>query len=275
MLELYQMISAIVLTHNDEDVLERCIKSIQWCDEVIIIDDESTDGTIGIAKKYGAKVFVRKLNDDFAAQRNFGLAKAKGEWVLFVDSDEVVTEDLFHEIQEVISKSKIKNKKSKIQSKDKKWENDCVGYSVRRNDFFLGCWLKHGETGRVKLLRLARKDAGTWAQPVHEVWEVNGAVGELATPLLHYPHQNVAQFLEEINRYSTMYARYLHSRGVKEPMWQIIGKPLAKFFVNYIWRLGFLDGTTGMVVALMMSFHSFLVRAKLWQLHDAKKNRKI
>lgn len=118
----------------------------------------------------------------------------------------------------------------------------------------------------MKLLRLARKEAGKWRQPVHEEWKIQGSSGTLSHPLLHYPHQNVAQFLEEINRYSGIYARYLHSRGVKEPAWHIVGKPLAKFFVSYVWRLGFLDGTAGLVVALMMSFHSFLVRAKLWKL---------
>lgn len=123
----------------------------------------------------------------------------------------------------------------------------------------------------MKLLRLARKGAGKWVQPVHEQWNIQGKIGELSNPLLHYPHQNVAQFLSEINRYSSLYARHLHSRGVNEPGWHIGGKPAAKFLYNYIWLMGFRDGTAGMIVALMMSFHSFLVRAKLWQLWGAKK----
>ncbi len=238
------MISAVVLTHNDEAILPRCLKSLSWCDEIIVIDDESTDGTIGIANKSGAKVFSRKLNDDFAGQRNFGLEKAKGEWVLFVDSDEVVSRELADEIQGL---SYNKN-----------------GYLFKRKDYWGGRWLAHGETGNIKLLRLAKKDAGKWKQPVHEEWKIAGKVGTLAHPLLHYPHQNVAQFLDEINRYSTLYANYLYRHGVREPAWQILGKPAAKFFLNSIVRLGFLDGTAGIMVALMMSFHSFLVRAKLW-----------
>lgn len=240
------MISAVVLTHNDEKMLERCLKNLSWCDEVIAIDDNSTDGTVAEAKKLGAKVFFRALNDNFAVQRNFGLEKAKGEWVLFVDSDEVVSEELAKEIQGSIHGNN--------------------GYFIKRKDYWGGRWLEYGEPGNVKLLRLAKKNTGTWVQPVHEVWKIRGTVGELTNPLLHYPHQNVAQFLDEINRYSTIYARYLYSQNVREHAWQIVGKPLAKFFVNYIWRLGFLDGTAGMVVAFMMSFHSFLVRAKLWKL---------
>ncbi len=240
------MISAVVLTHNDEAILPRCLESIQWSDEVIVIDDHSTDSTVNVAKRFGAKVCIHPLNDDFAVQRNFGLLKATGDWVLFVDSDEVVPRKLASEIQNL--------------SFDKN------GYFIKRKDWWGGRWLTHGETGNIKLLRLARKDAGRWKQPVHEEWEIAGVVGELVHPLLHYPHQNVAQFLEEINRYSGVYARYLHARGIHEPAWQIVGKPCPKFFVNYVWRLGFLDGTAGMVHALMMSFHSFLVRGKLWKL---------
>lgn len=252
-----EMISAIVLTHNDTSILARCLKSISWCDEVIVIDDQSIDDTARIAKTLGAKVFTHALADDFAVQRNFGLEKAKGEWVLYVDSDEVVSEKLQHEI--------------KAKTQQHAIGQQCDGYYVRRRDYWGGRWLTHGEAASVKLLRLAKKGTGLWIQPVHETWNIRGEVTELAYPLLHYPHQNVAQFLEEINRYSSVYARFLYSQGVREPSWVIAGKPMLKFFVNYIWRLGFLDGTAGMVVALMMSFHSFLVRSKLWRLNDRQK----
>lgn len=241
------MISAVVLTHNDEKILARCLESLRWCEEVVVVDDSSGDGTAELAKKLGAKVFNRKLNDDFGAQRNFGLSKAKGEWVLFVDSDEVVTKELATEIKKAIN-----NKQSAITS-----------YFMRRKDYFLGRWLAYGETANVKLLRLARKDAGKWVRPVHEVWQVKEPVDELVHPLLHRPHPNVAQFLDEINRYSTLSAHYLYSQGVKVSWWQIIAYPKIKFFQNYFWRMGFLDGTAGAIVALMMSFHSFLTRAKL------------
>ncbi|MBI5620575.1 glycosyltransferase family 2 protein [Candidatus Gottesmanbacteria bacterium] len=247
-------ISAVVLTHNDAPILDRCLKSLTWCDEVIIVDDESIDGTVTLAKKMGAKTYMHPLNDDFAAQRNFGLTKAKNEWVLFVDSDEVVQTKLHQEIT-------MKTQQCAMAQK-------CVGFYLRRKDYWGGRWLLHGETGNVKLLRLARKDVGRWVQPVHETWRVRGPVGELVHPLLHYPHQNVAQFLTEINHYSTLYARYLYTQGLREPAWYVVGKPAAKFLLNYVVRLGFLDGTAGIVVAIMMSFHSFLVRGKLWQLHN-------
>ncbi|MDP1721962.1 MAG: glycosyltransferase family 2 protein [Candidatus Gottesmanbacteria bacterium] len=272
------MISAIVLTHNDESILSRCLEGLAWCDEVIVIDDESTDRTVTVAKKHGVKVFIRPLHDDFSAQRNFGLEKTTGEWVLFVDSDEVVTPELTKEIIQLTSD--VIPAKAGIQYSREDGSpigsgmTICNGYFVKRKDYWGGRWLTHGETGNVKLLRLGRKEKGKWVQPVHEEWKIVGDIGELTNPLLHSPHQNVAQFLDEINRYSTLYAQYLFDHGVKEPGWQIVGKPVLKFFINYIWRLGFLDGTAGIVVALMMSFHSFLVRTKLWQLYDRKTNTK-
>ena len=125
--------------------------------------------------------------------------------------------------------------------------------------------LKHGETANVKLLRLAKKDAGSWTRPVHEVWMVEGEIGQLTSPLLHYPHPNVAQFLEEINTYSSLNAQYLYSQKVRANWLDILAYPAAKFFRNYFYHMGFLDGTAGVIAAIMMSFHSFLTRAKLYQ----------
>lgn len=244
------MISAVVLAHNNEAIIARTLESLGWCDEVLVIDDYSRDATLNLAKKFKAQVFRRYLNGDFASQRNFGLAKAKGEWLFFIDSDEVVSPQLASEIKETIS-----GRRGAIN-----------GYYLKRKDFFLGRWLDHGETSRVKLLRLARKGTGVWTRPVHEIWQVKGEVGKLNHPLLHYPHPNVAQFLEEINFYSSLNAAYLKSQGIKASIWHIIGYPLAKFCLNYFWYSGFLDGMPGAIMALMMSFHSFLTRAKLYLL---------
>jgi glycosyltransferase involved in cell wall biosynthesis len=245
------MISAIILSHNDEDSIGRSLASLQWCNERIVIDDFSGDGTVNVAKKYKVTVYERHLGDDFASQRNFGVMKAKGEWVLFVDSDEVVSAALAKEIQESS-------------------EIDCAGFYVRRQDWLFGKPLRHGETARVRLLRLAKKNAGMWERTVHEVWRVRGITGEFNHPLDHFPHQDVAQFISDINRYSTLNARYLFDHGVTVPWWQILAYPKAKFFIDYFWYLGFLDGTAGAVMALMMSFHSFLTRAKLYLLWHSK-----
>ncbi len=134
------MISAVILTKNEEKNIQRCIKSLQWCEEIIIIDDYSIDNTLSKVK--GCKVFKRKLNGNFAAQRNFGLSKAKGDWVLFIDADEVVTKELQ---KEIVTRIKYSERN---------------GFYVKRKDIFLGRELNYGETGNTKLLRLSKRNSG-------------------------------------------------------------------------------------------------------------------
>lgn len=245
------MITAVVLTRNEEDNIQECLKALSWCDEVVVVDDNSTDKTVAIAEKLKAKVFTRSLHGDFSAQRNFGLEKAHSEWALFVDADERVSGELAKEIKETLRLSK-------------SLENN--GYYMKRRDFMWGKELQYGESGNIKLLRLARRDAGRWEGEVHETWNVDGEIGELESPLYHYPHQTIAQFLEEINYYTDIRAKELYEKGVRAYWWSIILYPKAKFFLNYFVKLGFRDGLPGLIFALVMSFHSFLVRGKLWLL---------
>lgn len=241
-------ISAVVLTQNSASTLAATLESLSFCDEILVIDDQSTDTSAAIASKHDAVVYVRPLEGDFAAQRNFGLAKATQDWVLFIDSDEVVPQALAHEIREA------------IQSVDVK------GFFVKRRDILWGTPLIHGETADVRLMRLAKKGSGKWARPVHEVWNVTGVVGTLEHPLDHMPHPSVAEFLSDINHYSTINAAHFYKTGTRTSVFQIIGYPAAKFMRNYIIKQGYKDGTPGIIVALMMSFHSFLTRSKLWHL---------
>ena len=248
------MISAIILTKNEERHVLDCIEALSFCDEIIVVDDYSDDRTVDLLKNYkgerSAKVFKRKLDNDFASQRNFGLEKAKGEWVLFVDVDERVNSSLREEILQ-LTKNPI---------------NKYNGFFIKRKDFMWGRLLNHGETGSTKLLRLAIKGNGLWNGNVHEVWSIGGNIGELTYPLIHYPHPTVHEFLAEINRYSDLRAKELYKNKVKIHWWSIIFYPKAKFFLNYFVKRGFLDGVPGLLVALIMSFHSFLVRSKLWLL---------
>jgi len=242
------MISSVVLTHNDEATIAKTLGSLTWCEEILIIDDGSTDNTLSITRKFTSKIFKHPLDNDFAAQRNFGLSKAKNEWVLFIDSDEIVSPALAKEIREIAAPRQLAGTRN----------DNTVGYFIKRRDIMWGRELRHGEQGRMKLLRLAKRDTGKWIRPVHEVWDIKGATLELQHPVLHFPHSSVAQYLGEINRYSTLNARYLYAQKIHVTWWQIVAYPLAKFFLNYFLRLGFLDGTAGAQVAIMMSMHSFL-----------------
>lgn len=246
------MISAVVLTKNAQETLDKCLSSLNWCDEIVIIDDNSTDKTVRIAQKHKAKIYQHDLKENFAQQRNFGLNKAQEDWILFVDADELVSDQLKKEIQKVLNKP---NKS---------------GYEVRRQDFFWDKKLNYGETAQVKLLRLAKKSSGKWQGKVHETWVVKGGVGLLDERLIHQRQLTVSQFLTRINRYSSIRAKELYDKKIKSNWLAIMVYPSGKFLYNYILKLGFLDGGPGFVIAFMMSVHSFLVRAKLFMLwqHD-------
>jgi glycosyltransferase involved in cell wall biosynthesis len=247
------MISAVVLAKNEEGNIGECLKSLAWADEILVINDGSTDKTSEIAEKLGAKVIIHPLNNDYSAQRNFGLEKANGEWILFIDADERVSPKLAEEI-----KNKIANKQ------------DIDGYFLKREDTLFGKVLKHGETAGVRLLRLGKKEAGKWKGKVHETWKIEGEVMELENPLEHYPHPAISEFLEQINVYSTLRAQELYDQGVKTNLFFILAYTKGKFLQDYFLKLGFLDGMPGLIVALLMSFHSFLVRSKLYLLWKQK-----
>lgn len=253
------MISAVILTKNEEKNIVDCLESLSWCDEIIVIDDNSEDRTLEVARKMATKIFTRSLDNDFSKQRNFGLEKAKNEWVLSVDADERVPEALASEIKNLIRSAgsgQISNKHN--------------GFYIKRRDYMWGRKFKHGETGNIELIRLAKKEMGKWERKVHEEWMVNGKVGRLKNEIIHYPHQSISEFLKEINFYTDVRANELFEKGAKSDFISILVYPAAKFLSNYFLKLGLLDGIQGLVVAIMISFHSFLVRGKLWYLWNKR-----
>ncbi len=229
------MISAVILTHDEGEVLERCRKSVTGFDEVVEISE----------KEY-------PLQGDFAAKRNYALSRAHGEWVLFVDADEEVPVKLAEEIKSEIRKG-----------------TEFQGYFLKRRDYFWGRWLRFGETANVRLLRLAKRTAGRWQRKVHEVWQVRGPVGELNSPLKHYPHQTIRDFVDSVNYYSEIDVSELKKEGKNFSVFRVVANPVGKFLENYFWRLGVLDGEAGFVVAFMMSFQSLVVRVKQYDISKA------
>ena len=222
-------LSAVILTNKKPKDIKRTSDSVVFADEVILISDRSGG-----------------LND-FSSQRNIGLAKAKGDWVLFVDDDEIVTPALAKEINTAISNPKY------------------TGYYLKRLDRYFGQTLRHGETGNIKIIRLARKDAGRFVRPVHEVWQVAGRVGELKNPLFHDRLELVTPFLARIAFYGPLDAKTLISEGKPFSYWRLLVNPPAKFIYNYKIKLGFLDGYLGLFQAYLMSVQSLSVRVFQWQ----------
>ncbi len=246
------MITAVILTKNEEKNIKACIESVNFCEFILVIDDNSTDKTINIAKKLKAQVIQHDLGNDFAAQRNFALLHVKTEWTLFIDADELVSEQLKKEILGSIGDS----------------SNN--GFYIKRQDELFGRRLKYGELLGKKFLRLGRTQSGKWRGAVHEVWDVHGGTKMLSSPIIHKPHQTISEFLAEVNFYSTLRARELHVDKKKASFWSLIIYTKGKFFYLYIIKLGFLDGIPGLIMSCIMSLYTFLTRGKLFLLQFKK-----
>jgi len=246
------MITGVILTKNEEKNIERCVKSLFFCDEIIVIDDHSTDNTVYLAKKHKAQVFTHSLEKDFSTQRNYALSHVKTNWALFVDADEQVSPKLAAEI-----KSSIYDSKSN-------------GFYLRRQDELFGKVLKYGDLLNKKFLRLGRVNAGKWEGRVHEEWKINNVSVTLENPLIHKPHQTISEFISEIDFYTTLRADELHKNGATSSFLSIILYTKLKFLYTYFIKLGFMDGIPGIVMAYMMSMHSFLTRSKLYLLQNKK-----
>lgn len=248
------MLSAVILTRNEEKNISKCIESLKFCDEIIVVDDNSTDKTTQIAQKLGAKVITRKLDNNFAAQNNFALKQAKGDWILYIDADERVTNELAEEIQQICHPGA-----SAIGS-----DMQPVAYEIPRKDFFMGKWLSFGETGNVRVTRFVKKGKGEWGRRVHQYLKVNGSIGQLKNPILHYPHKSISEFVKSTNRWSALHSIALEEENKPSSIWKIMLWPPLKFAQNFIARRGIFDGTRGFVHAAMMSMHSFLAWSNLY-----------
>lgn len=252
-----QNISLLLLTKNEEGRLKNNFKWLDKCpriNEIIVIDDQSTDNTKKIVKSLAnknrqVKIFNRGLDSDFSAQRQFGLKKTKNNWILWLDADEQPSNDLIDFLNNVTL-------------------NPGYAFSFRRQDIFLDHSLKYGETAHLHFTRLFNKNNGKFSGKVHEIWQTQACIIKTNITLTHQPHQNLSSLLKKINFYTDIRARELFEKQTPTNIFQIIFYPVAKFFKNYILLLGFLDSTPGIVLALSMSLHSFLVRAKLWHLYQ-------
>jgi glycosyltransferase involved in cell wall biosynthesis len=246
-------ISAIIITYNEEKNIRRCLSSINWVDEIVVVDSGSTDDTKKIASEFTPRIFDIKW-EGFGKAKNFIKGKASHPWILSVDADEMISEDLKEEIQRIT-----------------KSEDSLNGYYVPRKSNFLDRWIKHGGWYPDYVLRLFKKDQAKFSDSkVHEKVELNGEIGYLRNPLLHYTDPNFDHYLEKLNRYTSLGAEQLFKEGKKAKVLDLIFRPSAIFFKMYLMKRGFLDGVHGFILAVSSAFHVFSKYVKLWHLHSMK-----
>ena len=257
-------ISVVIATFNEEKNIGRCLEEVKdWVDEIIVVDGESTDRTVAIAKKYGAKVFVTTNKPIFHINKQIGIDKAKGEWILQLDADEIVTSSLRDEILEITRKKKGK-------------DDEIVAYYLPRKNYFLGRWLKKGGQYPDYIIRFFKHgQAYLPCISVHEQMKVKGKTDYLKGHLLHYPFPTFAEYLVKLNRYTSLRAReHLHSHlslNLSSAIKYLIIVPLKKFFILYLLFKGFLDGFPGFVFSLFSGLQEAIAYFKYWQIKNEEK----
>jgi glycosyltransferase involved in cell wall biosynthesis len=240
--------SAVIITRNEEKRLGPCLASVTWADEIVVVDAESTDRTVEVAQRFTDRIVVRPW-PGFAAQKNFAAGQARGDWILSVDADEEVGPELRAEILGVLAGRPAVD-----------------GYALPRRNIFWGRWIRHGGLYPDWQVRLFRRGRGRFVErAVHESVEVAGEVGRLRSPLIHRSYDNVAQFLERANRYSSLAADDLARRGGGGGPVPLLLRPLGRFMTMYVLRGGFLDGTPGFLLAGLYAYYVFIRSAKVWE----------
>jgi glycosyltransferase involved in cell wall biosynthesis len=239
-------LSATVIALNEVGRIEACLTSLAFCDEIVVLDSGSTDGTLEAARAFTDRVFQEPWAG-FAAQKNRAAELARGKWVLSIDADEVVSADLAAEIRAAVARG-----------------DDCAGYEMPRRNHFGGVWVKRGGWYPDRQLKLWQKDRGRFIDRlVHERLEIDGPVGRLESPLDHYTYDGVEDYLGRMETYAELSAREYFQSGRR--VGPLTG-PLhagGAFLGAYLWRLGFLDGSLGWRLALLAGRYARLKYRKL------------
>jgi glycosyltransferase involved in cell wall biosynthesis len=262
-------LSVAIVTLNEEENLARTLNSVRFADEIVVVDSGSTDRTVEIAQSFGAKVFFETWKG-FALQKNSAIDRCVSTWVLSLDADEELTEELQAEIR-----SMLETDASTIPAVD--------GYRLRLRHVFLGRWMRYGGYYPDLKLRLFRRVTGSGAthftdRPVHESVTVAGRVETMEKDFLHHGYPNLEVYLEHMNRYSTLGARIVAAKGKISTswpafFWYAVTVPKLTFFWNYICRLGFLDGREGLLLHLYHSVYISWKYAKAWQIGRAARGK--
>ena len=250
-------ISVVILAKDEEEFIGRCITSVRWADEILVLDSGSQDGTVEIAKSLGARVCTREWLGRVERQRALGVSLASHDWVLCLDSDEIVTPRLARSLMQVSA--------ARMDPHD--------GYSVDRRGDFLGALLPNGQrrSRRTKAVRLFNREYSGWsdAAPIHEEAYVPGRRIPLEGVLIHWRGYTMRDYATVFARYASLEADQLAQRGAKAGWWSIIGRPGGRFLWCYLRKGGFRLGTRGLVHAMLKAFAEFLRYAELWELEHA------
>lgn len=245
-------ISVVVNALNAEDSIGRTLKSVKFADEIIVVDDGSSDSTVEIAKKYTNKIYHHKSAGYVEPSRNFALSKATGDWILLVDTDEEIPESLAKRLEDIAKKME---------------QIDYV--EIPRKNLIFGKWMKASMWWPDYNIRFFKKGKVKWSNKIHQDPETTGFGIKLDPQenyaITHYHYESIFQFIGRLNRYTDVQASELFADGVKFEWRDLIAKPLSEFLGRYFANRGFEDGLHGLALSLLQAFSFLIVYLKLWE----------
>lgn len=251
-------ISVIIITYNAQRYIETCLNSVNWCDEIIVVDRGSEDNTVALCRLYTDKIWITPDWPGFGPQKNRALSYAQCEWVLSLDADEQLTPELKTQIQEVIHQP-----------------HEYSAFKLSRRSRYCQRWIDHSGWQPDDVIRLFKRHCARFSEDlVHEQVQVlQGTVGTLTPPLLHYPFDTLEQVLEKLNHYSSASAQMLYAQGQRSSLTKAIGHGLWAFVRTYVLKRGFLDGREGFMLAVSNAEGTYYRYLKLMYLHHVNNNR--
>jgi len=240
--------SVVISAYNEEKKIEDCLKSASFADEIILVDNSSTDKTSEIAKNYTSKIFTRANNPMLNVNKNFGFSKAKSDWILSLDADERISTELQEEIKKALKNS------------------DANGYWIPRKNIIFGKWMEHAGWYPDHQLRLIRRGKGKFPEKhVHEMIKIDGKTDYLNNNLIHYNYENIVQFLRKMEIYVENESKNLIENGYELKKEDAIRFPLKEFISRFFAREGYKDGLHGFVLSLLMAFYHLAVFVSVWE----------
>lgn len=240
-------ISVLILTYNEEERIRKCLDSVRWADEIVIVDSESQDKTLDIVREYTDKAIVQPWLG-FGAQRNLGLKSCTGDWILILDADERVSEELKEELL-TISES----------------DDFAAGYYIARKNYFLGRWIKGCKWYPDFTLRFFQRGKGRYNEKlVHEALEVNGKTAYLSQHLLHYTYKDLQHYIAKMNNYTDLEAKQFILKGRRVSPLDFAFRPGWTFFKMYFLKKGWQAGFPGFILSVLLSFYNYMKYVKAW-----------
>ncbi len=250
-------LSVYMITHNNEETIERALKSVTWADEIVIVDSFSNDRTAEIGRKFTDKLFQRKW-PGHRDQYQYAADLTTHEWIMFVDADEEVSPELADEIRRELNGS----------------AEGVDGFFVYRRTFYLGRWIRYGGWYPDGEIRLYRRSKGRWEGGLHARVVVDGTVRPLKNLYHHYTYRNISDQIQTIDKYSKIAAEDMARQGETFSLFKLLFHPPFRFIKEYFFKSGFRDGLPGLIIAVSTVYYVFIKYAKLWESNDLKEEKR-